>query len=297
MIDVEAVALRSWVVSAISVIIGIACCGSLSAQSQLVVIGEPLWAFENGGCTFSLSAETKIVNQGTAESLTGSLRLSLVMTANPFPDVGTLVSAADLGQLQGGYEFSDSSTSAPVQIPAETGYRYFTLVVEEFNSSGWVTYSSGRSKLVYMRQGVFGTPPVWRPQTGRVIPPPVSTPKGMRLVFSQKALEVGGKAYVVPKIDQYSISARLNIRGRTVVYQGASPKGTGADWSYKNGNARWQGKGCRVGVLVIDYGVTQGKSVKSTYWLFFQKNGRGFYKATYAIGKDSVTSWGSFTLG
>lgn len=292
-----AMAFRSWVVSAFSIIVGIACCGSLSGQSQLVVIGEPLWEIENGVCIFSLSGETKIINQGPAEVLSGSLRLSLVMTANPFPDVGTLVSAADIGQLQGGYEFSDSSTSAPVQIPSVTGYRYFTLAVEEFTSSGWVTYFSGRSELVYLRQGVVSTPPIWKPLTGRVIPPPISAPAGMKVVFNQKALQVGGKAYVVPKIDQFSISARLSRGGRTVVYQGANPKGAGADWSYKGGKAKWQGKSCRVGVLVIDYGVTQGKSAKSTYWLFFQKDGRGFYKATYVVGKESVTSWGLFTLG
>ncbi len=296
MLDVLCTVFRRWVVSVISIVLGVASCGSLRAQSQLVMIGEPQWEIKNGVCTFSLLAETKIINQGPAETLSGSLRLSLVMTANPFPDVGTLVSAADIGQLPGGYEISNFSVPAPVQIPLVTGYRYFTLAVEEFTDSGWVTHFSGGSNLVYLRQGVVGTPPVWKPK-GQVISPSISTPAGMRVVFIQKAVQVGGKAYVVPKNDQFSISARLNISGRTVVYQGAIPKGAGADWSYKGGNAKWQGKSCRVGVLVIDYGVTQGESVKSTYSLFFQKDGRGFYKATYGEGNESVTTWGLFNFG
>ncbi len=278
-------------------VVGFAGCGSLQAQSPLLMIGEPMWRVDSGVCNFTLAAETKVINQGPSDYLSGSMRLSLVMTPNPFPDPGTVVSTADIGQLQGGYEFSDFSISAPVAIPPATGYRYFTLVIEEFTGSGWFTHFGGHSYVLYLIQGVVSSPPLWKPPTGRVIPLPVAKPAGMKVVFSQKAFEFGGKAKIVPKIDQYSISAQLNRSGRTVAYYGANPKGSGADWSYKGAKAKWHGKDCRVGRLVIDYGVVEGTKGRTTYWLFFQKNGRGFYKATNVTGKDSVTSWGTFTLG
>jgi hypothetical protein len=122
---------RTWFVSVVSIVAGIAACGTLRAQSQLLVNGEPLWDVKNGLCSFTLTNQTMIINHEPAESLSGSLRFSLAMTLNPFPDAGTLVAFADIGQLQGGYQMSNFSVAAPVSVPPVTGFRYLTFVLEE----------------------------------------------------------------------------------------------------------------------------------------------------------------------
>jgi hypothetical protein len=297
MISVKGKASRSWVISAISMFAVLAGCCSLRAQSQLLLVGEPMWEIRDGVCQFKFAGETALINQGPSDYLSGSMRIGLMLTANPLPDERFPISVADLGQLQGGYQFSNFSTSAPAAIPPVTGFRYFTLAIEEFTSNGWVTHFVGRSQLSYLKQGVVGPPPLWKPRTGRVIPVPVEKPAGLTVKFSQKAVQLGGKIHIVSKIDQFSLSAKLGHSGRTVVYRSAIPRGNGADWSYKSGKAKWHGKGYRVGVLVIDYGVTLGKRAKTTYWLYFQKSGRGFYKATHVGGDGSFTTWGMFTLG
>jgi hypothetical protein len=215
--------------------------------------------------------------------------------AQSFPDAGTLVAFADIGQLQGGYQMSNFSVPAPVFVPPVTGFRHFTFVLEEYTNTGWVTHYAGRSQVTYLREGVSGPWPLWEPAKGRVIPPPLKMPTGKKIVFNQKAGQSGGKIFIVPKINQYSLSAKLNGSGRTVVYVGSETKGTGGDWSYKSGYAKWKGKTQRVGMLTIDYGVVQGKRSKDVYWLFFQKDGRGFFKNDFA-GNESQSFWGSFTL-
>lgn len=287
---------RTWVVSVVSIIAGLAVCGALRAQSPLKVIGEPLWGMENGLCRYTLAGDTKIMNLAAAEYLSGSLRLSVAMTSNPFPDSGELVSFVDIGQLQGGYEMANASTTAPITIPPVTGFRVFTLVLEEFIGSGWFTHYAGTSRLSYLKEGVEAPPPLWNPAKGRVIPLPVRKPTGMKMTFNQKAVQFGGRIQVMPKFNQLSLSAKLNRSERTVVYIGSDAQGTGGDWSYKSGYAKWKGKTQPVGTLVIDYGLKQGSRRKSTFWLFFQKEGRGFCKATHVEGKNSVTAWGMFTL-
>jgi hypothetical protein len=279
------------------IIVGLACGGILRAQVPLQVTGQPQWLIQDGTCKFTLSGETKIINPGPPDYLSGSLRFVLWMTASPFPNPGYQVSVVDLGQLPGGNGFADASTSAPVVIPKVTGFQFFTLALEEYLGPGFVTHFAGGSTLKYLRQGVAGLPPLWKPPTGRVIPVPVSKPAGMKVELLQKGIQSGGKAYVIPKFDQYSISAKLGRSGRTVIYGGSRQNGIGGNWSFKSGNAKWGGKSHRVGVLTFDHGVIQGKRVKSTYWLFFQKNGRGFFKGTHADVSQTFTNWGLFTLG
>jgi hypothetical protein len=289
-------AFRNCVVSVVSILTVLGACGSLRGQSPLQVIGEPQWIVQNGVCRFSLEGDTKIINQGPAESLSGSLRFSLAMTPNPFPDAGQLVSFADIGQLEGGYEISNAGSTEPISIPPVTGFRFFTILLEEYTASGWYTHYAGRSHVFYLEAGLAGTPPLWKPSARRVIPPPVSKPTGKKLVFSRKAIQLDGKVRLMPKVDQFSLSAKLGRNGRTVVYPGGETDGVGADWSYKSSKAKWHGKTRPVGTLVIDHGIQHGKSAKSTYWLFFQKGGRGFFKNTNVIGNESYTVWGLFTL-
>jgi hypothetical protein len=287
---------RTWVLSIVSIFVGLATCGTLRAQNPLQVIGEPQWEVKDGMCKFTIAGGPKIINQGPADYQSGSLRLDLVMTSSPFPAAGKLVAYLDLGPLPGQYEIANFSSPTPATIPPETGFRYLTLVIEEFTNTGWVPFYAGRSVVNYLKDGLFSPPPLWKPAKGRVIPVPDTKPTGKKVTFNQKGLQIEGKPYIIPKFNEFSTSARLGRSGRTVTYIGSDPVGNGGDWSYKSGKAKWNGKTQNVGTLVIDYGILEGKRAKSTYWLFFQKKGRGFYKVTNQSGKDSFTAWGSFTL-
>jgi hypothetical protein len=270
---------------------------SLRAQNPLVLTGEPQWRIENKVCKFSLTGATRLVNTGPEDYLSGSLRLVLWLRNDPRAPVGYDISGVDLGQLQGGYEIADVEIPAPVVYPKVSGFWYLSLTLDEFATGGFVQLFTGSSQVVYLRDGVPGAPPLWKPPTGRVLPAPAGDPSGKKVVLIQKAVQAEGKAYIVPKLNQYSLGAKLTRSGRTAIFFGNDPKGFGTDWSYKEGRAKWGGKTHGVGVLEFDQGVIQGKRFKSTYWLFFQKNGRGFFKGTHVTGSQSATNWGTFTLG
>ena len=91
---------------------------------------------------------------------------------------------------------------------------------------------------------------------------------------------------------------RVIIRkGKNARYQGPATK-TKAEYSYKTGRKRVNGKRADIGKLVIDFRKAAGteSQTESQFELYFTSGATGYYKRTDLAGTGRRVTWGTFKM-
>lgn len=256
--------------------------------------GKPGWRISDGKCTFLVPG--RIVNNSPPGSLSGTLRLALWATSGPFPGTGYRVATYTLGQLKGGYQYSNLNPVTKASIPNISGDFYFTVVLEQYDSSGWIWNDASEGSVKRLKNGVFVTPKKWKAPAGEVIPPRKKLNPGDLLRITLQASKSNGGIIYVPDGTQLKLKIKIQANGKTTVYGGSHPEGAKALYTYAKSTDSYAGKSHPVGSLSLDYGVFYGVDSTSDLSLFFQKSNKGYYKSIDTEQGYSGTSWGIFTF-
>jgi hypothetical protein len=272
-------------------------CGWAKAMNDVVFMdGYPGWRIANGNCTFEVPG--RIVNQSPQGSISGTLRLCLWVTSKPIQGqfTGYRIATYKLGQLRGGYQYSNIRPTTKVTMPKLTGSYYFTVVVEQYNGSGYTISDTGNGTVKYLKNGAFTSPPKWNPPSGAVIAPKKTLKVGENLNLTLKGSQSDGSIIYVPIDSQLKLRVKIEANGETTVYGGSKPEGAPALYTYSVKNDRYKSRSFKVGSIRLDYGAFFGVESYSKYSLFFQKPNKGFYKGVDVDQGFSGTSWGIFSI-
>ncbi|MES2659013.1 MAG: hypothetical protein V4689_10375 [Verrucomicrobiota bacterium] len=267
---------------------------AFGANDVVFADGNPGWRISDGKCTFLVPG--RIVNQSSSNSISGTLRLCLWVTANPFPSSGYRVATYTLGQLKGGYQYSNFNPVTSVAIPNLTGNYHFTVSLEQYDGSSYITSDSAPSSVKTLKSGIFVTPKKWKAPAGNVISPRKTLKIGDNLNLTLQGSKSGGAIIYVPNGSQLKLRVKIEASGRTTVYGGSKPQGAPALYTYRKATASYAGKTLPVGSIALDYGHFHGVDSKSVYSMFYQAGNRGFYKGVDTDQGFSGTSWGIFTI-
>ena len=264
-----------------------------AANNVVFADGDPGWRVSDGRCTFLVPG--RIVNLSPEGNLSGTLRLCLWVTANPFPSNGYRVATYSLGQLKWGYQYSNISPSTSCSIPKLTGNYHFTVSLEQFDGT-YVTADAAGSSLKQLKDGKFVPPRKWKAPSGKVIAPRKKLKVGEDLTFTLQGSEADGSVIYVPNGSQLKLRVKIQANGTTTVYGGSKPEGAPALYTYSTKKDKYGGKTSTVGSITLDYGVFFGVDSKSVYSMFFQKSDKGFYKGTDSDRGAGGNSWGVFSI-
>ncbi|RYD84936.1 MAG: hypothetical protein EOP84_04060 [Verrucomicrobiaceae bacterium] len=271
-------------------------CGILTAGSSINFEGGHYWSIRNNACNFTGG---NIVNNDPAGNRSGTLRICLVASPSVFPSKGYRVATATIGTLKGGYGYFDYKFTASASVPNITGFYYFTIVVEEFTQSGWVTaeYISNNASM-YLKKGIFSRAPVWKAPAGAIIKPMANFKSGNTIFLVHQGGKSGdGSIGYIPPGSQLSMKMQASSGGRAVFVGGTKTK-TDVLYSYKVGKSDYKGKSCQVGRLFVDFGTPVGTTSYGDHTLYFQSKNKGFYRSkdvTTNIGLNGE-SWGIFGI-
>lgn len=268
--------------------------GISRAANNVVFEGSPGWKISNGKCTFNVPG--KIVNRSPEGSISGTLRLCLWATSAPFPSRGYRVATYSLGQLKGGYQFSNINPQVSATVPNVTGSYYFTVALEQYDGSGYPASDVAPSSVKQLKNGAFVTEKKWKAPAGKVIKPSKKLRVGDEVRITLQGSKSGGSVIYVPDGTELKLRAKIKANGKTVVYGGSKPEGAPARYSYKIKKAKYRGKKSKVGQLKLDYGYNLGVKSTSTLTLFYQGKKKGFYKSVENEQGAKGVSWGVFKI-
>jgi hypothetical protein len=273
----------------------IATTGFVRGGNQVVFAdGTPGWSIKNKQCTFNVGG--RILNESPQGSLSGSLRLVLWVTANPFPSTGYRVATYDLGQLAGGFQYSNINPVTSCSLPKLTGNYYFTVALEQYSDGDWALSDSAPSSVKTLKNGIFTKPKSWKAPAGKIITPRKSLMVGENLNLTLQGSQSGGALVYVPNGSQLRLRVRIEANGQTTVFGGSKPQGAPALYTYTTSRDKSGTKTSPVGSIALDYGYFFGVESTSTYSLFFQQKNKGFYKGVDTDQGFSGTSWGIFSI-
>ena len=263
----------------------------LGAQSIIRMVGTPSWKITPPVCRFKVDGP--IQNLSPAGTVSGTLKLSLFMSEREYPAPGTVVSEHTLGQLGGQFQIDRVKAKEPASIPNLTGTFHFTVVVSEYTTAGWRARAFSDTGTRKVKNGVFVTGTKWRIPKDPVLPPPTKLPNGTFFKFKLNATE---------QLDKIAGSSQTRTRviirkGKNARYQGPATK-TKAEYSYKTGRKRVNGKRADIGKLVIDFRKAAGteSQTESQFELYFTSGATGYYKRTDLAGTGRRVTWGKFQM-
>lgn len=262
------------------------------ADSTIRIVGTPKWRITPPLCTFTVNGP--IQNLSPAGTTSGTLRLVLYMSPNPFPSPGAVaVSQHTLGQLGGQFQIDRVKAKEPASVPDVTGNYFFTVAVIEYTAAGWRTRAfaeAGRRKL---KNGVFVAGKQWKIPKDTVLPPPVKMRNKTLFKFKTKATEQLDR---IASDSQTKTEVKIR-RAKNCRYQSIVGK-TKAKYKYKAGRGKVQGKRVDVGKLTVDFASTFGtfNQTESRFVLYYTAAGSGYYKRTDIAGADRQVTWGLFTM-
>lgn len=252
--------------------------------------GDLTWQITEPRLSFKMDGGLQNISPVGTSS--GTVKLVLWATKTPYPSVGYIVGEFTLGQIGGGYQFSNFTVKSPSNVPTVTGDYYFTIAVLEYTTAGWVNrllVDTGTSNLL---AGNFSTQLKWTTPTAKVIAPPATLTTGKRLKLTLKGSEF---LNLFPTDYQKVTTISVNTATKATVNY-ASTQSTAA-YTYKIKDAKLNGKSCQAGSLYLDY---SNSSSYATITLYFQSATSGTYKSvekTYRALNAPMdeTTWGTFT--
>ncbi len=260
-------------------------------RSQAATIdfsGPASWAVAAGLCTFKVDGTIKNTTSG---GNSGTLKIVLWASVGSFPSRGYRIAEYSLGQLQGGYQFSNFSVKTAAKIPNITGSFNFTMYIAEYTSSGWYTRDYISTGPKQLKDGKFVTAATWKIPNKPLVSPPSKVKAGDLLVLTLKATQ---GLNLIPNGSQVVTRVTVQTNGRTRV---TSPyKSSQAVYQYSVASGRLNGKSGKVGRLYLDYAaaINSPYSSYSSITLYFQSPNTGVYSSTEVDPGGGGQVWGLF---
>lgn len=264
--------------------------------AAIELYGSHSWKISGRNCTF---ATTGGIRNSSTSGISGSVRLCLWVTANGFPSYGYRVATYQFSeQLLPGYQYSGYSVRTTASVPKITGFYQFTVSVEEFTTTGWITRDYIETGRQYLRSGRSSKPPIWKPPGAKVQSPLATLAVGSTITITLMGGETYGNIILVPAGSRLKLDVKIESGGRTTVYGGSKPAGAPALYSYSTGTGSHRDNPVGVGRLYLDYGYFYDVNSNSDLTLFFQNRtgSRGYYKSIDQDVAGGGTSWGLFTV-
>lgn len=262
-----------------------------AAQSTIRIVGTPSWKLTPPVCRFKVDGP--IQNISPAGTVSGTLKLSLLMSEREYPAPGTVVAEHTLGQLGGQFQIDRVRAKVPARMPDLTGDFHFAMVVSEYTTAGWRARDFKDTGVRKVKNGVFVTGKKWRLPAAPVLPPPTKLSNGTFFRFTLSATE---------QLDKIASSSRTRTtvivrKGRNARYAGPAGK-TKAKYSYSTGRKLVNGKRADIGQLVVDFSAAAGTTAQteSRFELYFTGGSSGYYKRTDIAGTGSRVTWGTFRM-
>ena len=149
--------------------------------------GDLTWEITEPRLTFKMVGGLQ--NSSPAGTTSGTIKLVLWANKTPYPSVGSIVGEYNLGQIAGGYQFSDFAVKTNSNVPTVTGDYYFTIAVLEYTTAGWINrlvVETGKHSLL---SGNFTDQLKWTIPTAKVLAPVPALATGQRLKLTLKGSE------------------------------------------------------------------------------------------------------------
>jgi hypothetical protein len=244
--------------------------------------GDLTWNVTEPRCSFRLDGAIR-----NAGPNTGTLKLVLWATPNPFPSPGYIVGEYTLGSLPSGYQITDFTVKTKSKLPVANGKYYFTVVVVEYTTGGWKNVLAEPGGNQRITGGDIYGQKKWTIPTKTVLPPIGKLSTGMLFTLKLKAT---GEMNFFPTTyqEKTSITIKSSSKLETKLH---SKKKTGS-YSLKVQSGKLNNKNVTYSQLAIDY----GSGSETTISLYFQGPYSGTYKSVETTSSGTETTWGGFTL-
>lgn len=257
--------------------------------SIISINGNLTWEITEPRCTFSLDGSI----QNNSPSTSGTIKLVLWATPQPFPSPGYNIGEFTLGQLSGGFQFNDFVRRTKSNIPAVSGNFYFTIAVMEFTTAGWRTQAAAQFPQQALFAGNFAAQKKWIIPNATVTAPPASFIPNNRIKLTPKATV---EMNLLPAASQFLTKLEARSKTRLVVIEPTAKKPS--TFIYRARTGFLNSKSVPIGRMTwneITDGADEFKSL-ATISLFFQGPSAGVYKSTELFSSGREVIWGTFTF-
>jgi hypothetical protein len=256
------------------------------SATPIQINGKLDWEITEPRCTFKLQGTMS--NNTTAGS--GTIRLVLWATRNPFPSPGNIVAEQVLGSLGSGTQFRSFKIITPSNVPSITGDYYFTIAVTEFSGGIWRNVALADGGIQRLQTGDFVGQREWSIPNLPVVPPASSIKKKNILTLTEEAT---GLLNEFPVASQTTSKLRASSKTKLTVSNRANKKPV--SFAYKTQKGKYNGQSVIVGNMEINYGGKDNFVAKTKLTLYFHTDRSGTYKSVES-GRFKETVWGRFTL-
>lgn len=253
-----------------------------SHAATLQLKGDLTWNITEPTCSFKLKGS--ISNVGASS---GTLKMVLMATPNPFPSPGVIIGEYTLGTLPNGYQIKDFTVKTNAKLPVATGSYYITITIAEYTGAGWRNIFAEKSGTQRIAGGHIPGQKKWTIPSAKAIPPFGKLPEGMRIILGSKAtneLNLFPPAYqdktTVAIKAKSKVETTLNSRKKSGKYTVAAKSGV------------FNKQKVTYTQVAIDY----GSGSKSTLCLYFQETYGGTYRNIEKTSAGTSTTWGVFKL-
>lgn len=250
--------------------------------ATLQLDGDLTWNITEPVCSFKLDGDIRNVGASS-----GTLKMVLMATPNPFPSAGVIVGEYTLGSVPNGYKLTDFTAKTIAKLPATTGTYYITITIAEYTGAGWKNIYAKQSGTQRFVGGHITSQKKWTIPTAKAIPPIGKFAVGTRIVLSSKAtneLNLFPTGYqdktVVTTNAKSKVETVLNSRKKSGKYTVAAKSGT------------FNKQKVTYTLVEIDY----GSGYKSAVSLYFQGTYNGTYKSVDTTSAGKIVSWGTFKI-
>lgn len=275
--------------NAVKILLALLTCLAPLHAAILKLEGDLDWEITEPRCNFTLDGTIR--NLSPSGTTSGTIKLVLWATERPFPAPGAVVGEYTLGQVGGGYQFSDFNVRTFSDVPEVTGAYYFTVTVLEYTTAGWRTLIAEPTGTRTLKDGDFIDQKKWKIPTLPVTPPPATLQRGDFLTLTTKATV---ELNQLPTASQSRATIDVRTRSKAILRDPAKRSGK---YTYVSGKTRLNKKKARSGRINLDLpakGVRPARKIAVTLW-FHQANS-GIYRSTETSGSFKEIVWGEFSF-
>lgn len=246
--------------------------------------GDLTWEITEPRLTFRLVG--KLQNLSPTGSTSGTIRMVLWATSVETPVRTHNIGEFTLGQIGGGYQFTDFNVRTNSKIPNISGTYRFSIAVMEYTTASWrnvVIVPTGNRSLI---DGNFSEQKKWVLPPGKALTPPAKLRTGesftlrLRATASKNLFPIGSQSRTT-----------LDVKSATRIVSRIADSKRTPEYKYSVINETFKKKKVRAGQLTLTY-----PDSNSTITLFFQAPDSGTYKTVYESSGQSETTWGTFTF-
>jgi len=250
--------------------------------ATLQLDGDLTWNVTEPVCTFKLDGDIR--NTGASS---GTLKMILMATPNPFPSAGVIVGEYTLGSVPNGYKLTDFKAKTIAKLPTTTGTYYMTITIAEYTGAGWKNIFAKQSGTQRIVGGHITGQKKWTIPTAKAIPPIGKFAVGTRIVLASKATN---DLNLFPSGYQEKTVATINAKNKVETVLNSRKKSGKYTVAAKSGT--FNKEKVTYTQVVIDY----GSGNKSTLSLYFQGTYNGTYKNIETTSAGKITTWGTFKI-